>query len=255
MRETQFPVISLGSEKPDAPAAAELSKWIADQRGKTADLTSFELETTLAKQGENVSEPCAAGGFYADRMKKALGITGDRLPEECTLSFDEISADLDRLLKIRRQFRCALPLSCIKPAAFSDEAQENYAAALKSLCRFMRDRGAAGHVFCGEPAETILEFARGPKYIWVCEAEDFETLLETTSTLVCTAADIKLVEELNETYLIRKVLVKDADRTAMERLLETFDADRLCCAGIAPALEPGDYWKSLADVTARLTDK
>ncbi|HJJ48163.1 MAG TPA: hypothetical protein O0X39_04105 [Methanocorpusculum sp.] len=258
MRETQFPVIALGSVKPQPPDIEELGAWALKQCGKSADLTSWELESTLCDQPPCLTEPCAAGEFYHNRISAAFGITDGRIAGGFENNFDEIADDILKLQKIRRHFRWAVLVDCSicgSDNKKAGETEEEYCEVLSDLFRFMRDSGVDGHVLLGKPTEILLETFRGSKYLWVAGPQDFESLLETSSTLVCGTEDISFVEDLSDSYLIRKVLVKDADRASMERLLQTFDTDRLFCAGTAPESERKEYWAALSEVSARLSDK
>ena len=256
MRETQFPLDSLGSKKPESPSAEDLVSWIAAHRGKNADLTTWEIETALQSQ-KPVTEPCAGGEFFEDRMFHAFEITDCRLENEFGKEFSGITEDISAALKIRKHIRWAIPVSAkLTDAYFKDEAifEESYADALAGLCRYMRDLGIEGHILAGKPSEILLESLSGRKYLWVTGPEEFETVLEVSHTLVCGPEDIGQVEDLNDSYDIRTVIVKDGDSKAMERLLETFDADNLRIAGIGPSSKQEEYWDALSKVKARLTD-
>lgn len=257
MREAQFPVISLGSEKPEIPDTETLVTWIHSHKGKTADLTTWNIETALSAQ-KTVSEPCAAGRFYEDRMLHAFGIQNGTLENEFETDFADIAQDISAALKIRKHIRWSVPsIPAITDRYFRDDDtfSEEYAAVFGRFCRFMRDEGIDGHVLCGNADEIMLETCTGRKYIWYCEAKEYEKLLEGgISSLVCKPEDIGLVCSLNDSYDIRKILVCDATREAMESLLETFDPEILFTAGYAPETEQETYFENLSGIKARLSD-
>lgn len=257
MREIQFPIISLGSEKPVAPDTKTLVLWIKQHIGKTADLTTWEIEATLSAQ-KAVSQPCAAGTFYNARILHAFKITDGKLENEFGTDFDEVAADITAAQKIIKHTWWSMPVQPAEKDVYfrnEDTFAEEYAAAINRLCRFMRDKGIDGHVLCGNANEMMLESCKGRKYLWKCGTGDYEKLLEGgVTSLVCNPEDTELVCNLNDSYDIRKILVRDANRDAMETLLETFDAKMLYVAGFAPGTEQETYFETLTGVKARLID-
>lgn len=242
MRTLTFPVISLGSELPELPKADALADWIKSRYGKESDIISWAVEETIKCQKDNVDVMSAGGDFYRKRIEESLA---------CDLSFEmkAVSDDIETVGKYFKNCRWSLP----SPSSFSemkkDEDIEDITNAFSKFYRDMRDDGVSGHILLScKPTEIELEEFSSRKYLWVVPSSELDKILERSRDIVIESKDISLLENLFDSYNIRYVYVKDAERTSLKKTLELFDPEYIGICGTAPKTEQSEYWKKLRDV-------
>lgn len=257
MRRITFPVRSLGSEKPATPTTGELAEWIRTAIGRPADLTTWEIETTLTAQLPAVTNPAAGGMFYSDRLLAAFtNISGTKITGEFDPDTDIIQDDCKRTEKISRHCWWSLPAPSslkLENAYFADteDAEAALSAAVRNICRSMRDAGTAGHILTATetPGEIERETFTGKRYLWQVPATALEEILEIQRDLILPADALNRLEDLTHSYTIRSVLVPDPDETALREICKLFDPEDVIICGTAPELEQKKYWESLADLS------
>ncbi|MDV0444320.1 hypothetical protein [Methanorbis rubei] len=262
MRERSFPVRSLGSAKPSPPAAEELGKWILDHAGKTVDLTTWEIETSLHAQLPAVTHPACGGMFYQTRVAAAFSNISDHtITAEFDLIPDDILADCSAAEKISRRCWWAVP----SPQALhytdayfgdADDASAELADAVTDLCRLMRDAGTAGHVLIYDdaPDAVDLEHFSGRRYLRYVPDAYLADVLEVQRDLILSKDAVPKLAGLADCYTIRQVCVTDPDAEALTAVCRLFDPEDVSIAGTAPEDGQNEYWKNLADLRIRFAD-
>ncbi|MBR4117911.1 MAG: hypothetical protein IKK56_03375, partial [Methanocorpusculum sp.] len=89
MREIVFPLISLGSPAEEMPDAADVAEWISKIKGNTADIITYNLQSSLSAQQPHAAETCAGGIFYTPRIKEVLGFE-DKVTQDFLLDAEPI---------------------------------------------------------------------------------------------------------------------------------------------------------------------
>ena len=101
---------AFGAE-PGTPDVAQLSAWIAENRGTLADLTTFRLYQSLAPQlAAGIGHPCAGGKFCADHIRSSLlGVKEGRVTDEIAVHTEALVEDAAGIVVQKRNSWCALP--------------------------------------------------------------------------------------------------------------------------------------------------
>ena len=249
-----FPVKSLGSEKPAAPMAGELAEWIHTSIGRPADLTTWEVETTLRLQLPAVTTSAAGGIFYRDRLLSTLhNISGTQITGEFDPDLNEMLEDCRRTEKISRHCWWSIPAPSalgLEDAYFADreEAADALSTAVRKICRIQRDAGAAGHILTATaaPGEIEQEMFTGKRYLWQVPATALENILEIQRDLVLPNDAVCRLEDLTHSYTIRSVLVADPTEAVLKEVCTLFDPEDVTACGTAPASGQKTYWERLS---------
>ncbi len=255
MREFSFPLTALGSDAAPTPDFTDVSAWIAKIRGTEADVISYQTDTLLARQIPHVAIPAAGGRYYRRRILDAFGAPEGDLGNAPDMQTATIEDDIVLARKSAKTCWFSLPspglLELIDQYYHdSDELMEAVTDAYIRLCRVIRDCGILGCVLLSEtPTDIELEKLHGLKYLWSSADTALETVLEQTRDVVIPASAVSRLAELADSYAIRNIYLKDADRESLKTALETVKPENLFTAGYAVTDAPKNYWKDLANVT------
>lgn len=257
-KKLTFRTVSLGTEPP-IPKTEDLARWIAEMRGRNADLVTYQLEEGLIPQIDSgIGDICTGGRFYGKRWLECLtGIDGRTIVAEPGYLSGPVTADAEDIGVFARDARVALPapnLLGLKDSYFCDEheMQDALSAVYRGLMREMRDTGIAGHVLhCDRILEHELETLAGKKVFFFARDPDEEglaTLLEYQRTLAVTPGYISLVEGLIDEYEIKRVILVDPDARALMALLQIRDPDQVSTGGYCTSA-CDRYWRDLVDAS------
>src|SRR5512138_866952 len=143
---------AFGAE-PGLPDTAGLAAWIAEHRGREADLTTFLLDRSLAPQiPAGIGWPCAGGRFYADRIRRSMaGLFEDRIEAELHADLAAVTEDAAGIVLQQKGAWCAVPAPSLlglqdRHYGDPDERDDAVAGVYRTILRAMRDTGVAGHI-------------------------------------------------------------------------------------------------------------
>ena len=246
MREIVFPLISLGSPAEEMPDAADVAEWISKIKGNTADIITYNLQSSLSAQKPHAAETCAGGIFYTPRIKEVLGFE-DKVTQDFLLDAEPIRDDL-RAVKIKHSGFALPAFSNLNLTdAYYKDSEEFFAAgadAYKFISRELRDNGACRVVLHADfPDDLELEVLRGKKYLWSVPDSELERVLEMSRDIVVDFKSASRLDELLDCYQIRYVYIRDADSEALKTALKFFDKEYIFTAGYGDGSE---YWKNLS---------
>jgi hypothetical protein len=252
----KLPTRAFGAE-PGVPDVAKLAEWIAEHRGTTADITTYQLFQSFAPQiSAGIGHPCAGGKFCADHIRSSL------LGVECGCATDEIAVNPEAIIEDaagivvqKRNSWCALPaphLLGLSDGYYHDDEEWSDAitGAYVSLMRAMRDIGIAGHVLICDLAKEmeIIALARQNVFFFQPDAdrESLERLMEHQRQIAVRPKQMETVFDLMNEYDLRKIIIVDADAGAISHALLHLDPDQVSVGGYGLD-ESGEYWKKLVD--------
>lgn len=257
-KKLTFRTVSLGTEPP-IPKTEDLAGWIRENRGRNADLVTYQLEEGLIPQIDaGIGDICTGGRFYGKRWLECLtGMDGRTIVAEPGYMPGPVTADAQDIGVSVRGARVALPAPHhlgLEDSYFcdEDEMQDAMSAVYRGLMRAMRDAGIAGHVLhCDRILEHELEMLAGKKVFFYARDPDEEglaTLLEYQRVLAVTKKDIPLVEGLIEEYEIKRIILVDPDARALMALLQIRDPDQVSTGGYCTSA-CDRYWGELVDAS------
>ena len=245
---------ALGGEpgRPDVPA---LTAWISDHRGITADITTYQLDTSLSPQlSAGIVTPCAGGKFYRERIMACLsGVDNGKAIAEISLDPLEIIQDAAEIALRRKGMWCALPaphLLGITDAFYYDEEEWNDALAglYRTLMRSMRDTGINGHVLICDTLEEaeVPSLVRQNVFFYIAEPvrDDLACLLEHQTQIAVGRDQIETLLDLTGEYDLRRLILVDPDSSSISRALSCLDPDQIIAGGYCMA-SCESYWKNL----------
>lgn len=289
MREITFPLISLGSSEIVTPDMADVSLWIHESRGNTADLITYVLSSSLKSQ-VSVAVKAAGGDFYAPRIREMLGCLGDSnmdvggdvsvdgrrngcgcvdragdldcnnfVTNEFLLSFDSIHDDL-RAVKVKG---CGFAVPAFSALNLEDryyhDADEFESAgvqAYKALAREFRDAGTTRTILHTEcPGDIELETFSTQRYLWVTPDTEVERVLENSRDIVIRPDTVLRLEDLFDCYTIRSIFILDADKKSLRAALKYMDADEIFVAGYATGSDFKAYWQNLSELKIKANEE
>ncbi|MDP3565369.1 MAG: hypothetical protein Q8R70_12865 [Methanoregula sp.] len=247
---------AFGAE-PGKPDIARLSAWIAEHRGTTADLTTFQLSRSFAPQlAAGIGHPCAGGKFCADRIRSSLyGLAGRRVAEDITVHTEALIEDAAGIVVQKRNSWCALPAPHalgLTDGYYCDDEEWSDALtdAYCTIMRAMRDIGIAGHVIISDSGhEMEINALAGQKVFFFqpdADRTSLEYLMERQRQIAVHPKQLETVFALTEEYDLRKIIIVDADEEAITLALSHLDPDQVSVGGYCLD-ENGDYWKNLVD--------
>jgi hypothetical protein len=258
-RRLKLATRALGAE-PGVSDIAELAGWIAEHRGKAADLTTYRLFQSLAPQlSAGIGLPCAGGKFMKDRILESLsGITGNKTVDEIRVGKDELTRDACSVVAQKRGVACSLPspedLGIIdKYYGDEDEWSGAITGVYKTLMRTMRDAGVASHVLiCDKPGEPMISALADQKvFLFQPEPdpEGTEVLLEHQKQIAVPGDKLQMVFDLRDEYDLRQVFIIDPDRESIKLALSQIDPDQVRLAGYCR--ETCEYyWEDLEKISS-----
>ena len=245
---------ALGAEpgRPDVPA---LTTWISDHRGITADITTYQLDTSLSPQiSAGIVTPCAGGTFYRERIMACLsGVDDGKATAEISLDPLDIIQDGAEIALRRKGMWFALPaphLLGITDAFYDDEEEWNDALAglYRTLMRSMRDTGINGHVLICDRLEEaeVTSLVRQNVFFYIPEPvrDDLACLMEHQTQIAVGRDQLETLLDLTGEYDLRRVILVDPDSSSISRALSCLDPDQIIGGGYCTA-SCESYWKNL----------
>lgn len=247
---------AFGAE-PGVPDVARLAEWIAEHRGTTADITTYQLHQSFAPQLlAGIGHPCAGGKFCVDHIRSSLlGVDCGNAIDEIGVNPEAIIEDAAGIVVQKRNSWCALPAPHVLGLTDNyyhddEEWSDAIARAYNSLMRAMRDIGIAGHVLICDKIEKmeITALARQNVFFFQPDAnrESLECLLEHQRQIAVHPKQMNVVFDLMSEYDLRKIIIVDADAGAITHALLHLDPDQVSVGGYSLD-ESGEYWKNLVD--------
>jgi hypothetical protein len=241
--------------EPGTPDITLLADWVAEHRGRTADIITYLLEQSLAPQlAAQIQLPCAGGAFYAGRIRDCLhGIKHSRIIDDLSLDPGPIVEDAAGIVVQKKGAWCALPA----PGALGltdryyldeDEHRDAIHAVYTNLMRTMRDTGVAGHVLVAESMEEREVQALARKNVFFFQPsptrKDLAILLERQRQVAITKEQLPTLFELRGEYDFSRIVLLDPDRGSVHLALSHLDPDQISAGGYCKQ-DCGEYWKDL----------
>ena len=251
-----LPTRGLGAE-PGIPQVTVLAAWIAERRGRPADILTYMLDQSLEPQvTAGIMVPCAGGRFYKNRILQCLvGVDGRKATGEIDLDPQAICEDAAGIVGQKKGAWCALPaphVLGIADAFYHNEYEWNDAitGTFRSLMRSMRDQGISGHVLISdtlsEPEiaslarQNVLFFQPKP------DRESLACLLEHQQQIAVCSDQLETALDLSSEYDLRKLIIIDPDSESIARALSCLDPDEISAGGYCR--DSGEvYWQHLVD--------
>lgn len=245
---------AFGAE-PGLPDVAGLAAWIAEHRGREADIVTYRLDQSLAPQiTAAIGSPCAGGKFYTDRILKCMaGIRDNKAVGELHIDTPAITEDAAGIVVQKKGAWCAMPaprVLGIVDAHYGDEDEWGAAIcdAYRTIMRTMRDTGVAGHVLIADRMDDAdLALLAGQKTFFFApqtDRENLATLLEYQHQVAVGKDMLQTLFDLTNEYTLRKVFIIDPDQKAIRLALSHLDPDQVVAGGYCTN-ECGEYWKDL----------
>jgi hypothetical protein len=254
---------AFGAE-PGQPDMAGLAAWIAEHRGRTADLMTWRLDRSLAPQLEaGIQDTCAGGKFYADRILASLcGIENRICTGELHVESADIIEDAAGIVVQKKGAWCAMPaphLLKLKDDYYEDQFEWSDAVnkSYRSIMRSMRDIGVAGHVLICDTMDEAELLALGQQKVSFFQPDpnlkDLACLLERQRQVAIKKEDLPKLFSLAEEYSIRKVFIIDPDAAAIASVLaHHMDPDQVAAGGYCVDKDES-YWKDLVKAAEYIT--
>ncbi|PKG33114.1 hypothetical protein [Methanoregula sp.] len=255
-KQLNLPTRAFGAE-PQVPDRAVLADWIAEHRGRLADIITYRLDQSLAPQiPAGIGTSCAGGRFYGDRIRQSIeGITGNRATGELHANTPDIIEDAAAIVVQKKGSWCAMPAPHalgIQDAYYCDADEWNDAICgiYRTLMRAMRDTGVFGHVLIGEQAgDPELIALAGQNAFFFAPEPDREILtgiLEHQQQVALTHDRLETLFDLMNEYAVRRIFLLDPDDNAIRLARTHFDPDQIIGAGYC--MEECDaYWKGVVE--------
>lgn len=256
VKQLNLPTRAFGAE-PQVPDRAVLADWIAEHRGRLADIITYHLDQSLAPQiPAGIGIPCAGGRFYAERIRECIeGITENRATGELHADTPDIIEDAAAIVVQKKGAWCALPAPHalgVQDAYYSDNDEWNDAICgiYRTLMRAMRDTGVAGHVLiCEQASDPELVALAGQMVFFFSPEPDREILagiLEHQQKVAITQGRLETLFDLMNEYTVRKIFLLNPDDAAVRLARTHFDPDQIVGAGYCTD-ECNAYWKSVVE--------
>jgi hypothetical protein len=241
--------------EPGTPDVAALAAWIAEHRGRTADIVTYLLEQSLAPQlSAGIQLPAAGGVFYAGRIRDCLrGIKSSRIIDDLSLDPAPIIEDAAGIVVQKKGAWCALPAPQdlgLTDRYYLDDEEHKYAihTVYTSLMRTMRDTGVAGHILIAKSIDESEVQALAAKNVFFFQPsptrKDLAILLERQRQVAITKEALPTLFELKGEYDFSRILLMDPDRGSVHLALAHLDPDQISAGGYCTQ-DCGEYWKNL----------
>jgi hypothetical protein len=253
---------AFGAE-PDLPDVAGLAEWIAEHRGKMADIVTYRLDQSLAPQlAAGIMMPCAGGKFFAARIRQCMsGINDNKAVGELHVDTPAIIEDAAGIVMQKKGAWCAIPaphVLGITDTYYDDEDEWSDAIcdAYRTIMREMRDTGITGHVLIADRIDhaELASLARQNVFFFApapCR-EDLATLMEFQRQVAIGKDQLQIVFDLMNEYTLQKIFITSTDRESINLALDHIDPDQVVAGGYCTE-DCGKYWKDL--VTAAVYER
>jgi hypothetical protein len=233
----------------------DLAQWIAEHRGRTADIITYQLDASLAPQvAAGIQTPCAGGQFYASRILAALdGIADRRATSEFHVVLHDIIEDAAGIVVKKKGAWCAIPAPHVLSITDdfygnADDWNDAICAEYRTLMRAMRDTGVTGHVLiCNAMQDAELAALAGRKAFFFqpeADRESLACLMEHQQQIAVGNKDLPLLLGLMDEYSLRKCFIIDPDPAAIDRARTCLDPDQIVAGGYC-AEGSESYWEDL----------
>ncbi len=250
----RVPVRSFGSEV-EITAVKELADWVREQRGSSADLTTYLLDRSLAVQ-QGVDLPCAGGLCYGDRWLSSLhGIRDRALVQDPDPFTGDVERDALGIVAARKGAWVGIPAPHrlnVRDEYYHDpeECCAALCGAYRDLMRAMRDRGIQGHVILADaPDGCEMEILAGSRAYFVVRdptADDLEEILEHQPRIAVPPPLLPEAAALQDEYRIRSIALLDPTPEDLAAASELLDPGRIETGGYC-AEECRGYWEHLVE--------
>ena len=250
----RVPVLSFGSEV-EIPPVGELADWVREQRGSSADLTTYLLDRSLSVQ-QGVDLPCAGGLCYRDRWLSSLPGIRDRVlvhdPDPFT---GDVEGDALGIVAARKGAWVGIPaphMLDVRDGYFHDpeECCAALCGAYRDLMRAMRDRGIRGHVILADaPDGCELELLAGSRAYYMVRdpgVDDLEAILEHQPRIAVPSPLLTEAVALQDEYRIRSIALLDPMPGDLATASELLDLGRIETGGYC-AKDCREYWEQLVE--------
>jgi hypothetical protein len=245
---------AFGAE-PKKPEVTELAGWIAEHRGRIADIITYQLDRSLAPQAEaGIRTPCAGGKFYGDRILSAIpGIEDRKATGELHVDTHDIIEDAAGIVVRKKGSWCAMPaphVLGIQDEYYEDEEEWRHAlcSTWRTIMRAMRDTGITGHVLICDTMDEPELIALVHQNIFFFQPapcrEDLTVLLERQRQVAIGKDHLRTLLGLADEYTIQKVFIIDPDPQSVALARTHLDPDQIVAGGYCRD-DCDTYWKDL----------
>jgi hypothetical protein len=247
---------AFGAE-PGIPDVAGLTRWIAEHRGLTADIITYQLDRSLFPQvSAQISSPCAGGKFYAERIRQCItGIRDTRAVGELHVDTSAIIEDAAGIVVQKKGTWCAIPaphVLGIEDTYYDDDEEwhDAFCGAYSTIMRAMRDTGVAGHVLIADRMEQaeLASLARRNIFFFQPEMnpDSCATLMEYQDQIAVDKDAAAMVFDLMNEFTLRKIFLMNPDAESIKRVLTHLDPDQVVAGGYCLS-DCGKYWEDLRE--------
>ncbi len=248
-----LPTLSFGAD-PALPGVAGLAGWVAENRGKAADIITYLLEASQSPQiAAGIGTPCAGGRFYADRLREVIVCSGDGADCGIHTETAAVRRDAEEVASGKKESWFAMPAPHL--AGFAPDRRRNVeewnaaiAEAYRTVMREMRDGGIAGNVLIADRMlhHELASLARRKVFFFAPSPsrKDLETLLEFQQRPAVPGDRLEIVFDLMNEYEVAGIVLMDPDPAAIRRALTRFDPDQITIGGYC-VKDCDGYWKDL----------
>ena len=249
---------ALGAET-GIPDRAALADWIAENRGKAADLHAYRLEISLTPElSAGITFPCAGGLFCRGRVRESLAglnAAGDTVLSDLHADTALLVNDARLLAAQKKDVWCALPAPHslgITDRYYRDEDEwhENLTSAYRTLMRAMRDEGIGGHVLlCETVEEQEISRLAGKKVFFFAPDPNPTDLIPLMEYQRHMAVNVKMLDtavDLANEYEVSQWIIVNPDKEGIQKILSHADPDHVIAGGYCTA-ECDTYWSDLVN--------
>jgi hypothetical protein len=246
---------AFGAE-PGLPDVAGLAEWIAEHRGRMADIVTYRLDQSLAPQLDaGIMVPCAGGKFYAARIRQCMSdINDNKAVGELHVDTPAIIEDAAGIVMQKKGAWCAIPAPHVLGITDTyyddkDEWSDAICDAYRTIMREMRDTGITGHVLIADRMDhaELASLARQNVFFFApapCR-EDLPALMEHQRQVAIGKDQVQMVFDLMNEYTLQKIFITSPDRESINLALDHLDPDQVVAGGYCTE-DCGKYWKTLA---------
>jgi hypothetical protein len=247
---------AFGAE-PGMPDMAGIAEWIAEHRGREADIVTYRLDQSLTPQvSAEIGSPCAGGKFYADRIRQCIaGIRDNKAVGELHIDTLSIIEDAAGIVVMKKGAWCAMPaphVLGIEDTYYQEKDEWNAAIceAYSTIMRTMRDTGVAGHVLIADRMDDteLASLVRQNIFFFTptTDRENLAILMEYQKQVAVAKDQLQTVFDLMNEYSVRKIIIIDPDPASIRLTLSHVDPDQIVAGGYCID-ESESYWQELTN--------